>query len=54
MIYSLIGTAKHGLDPAPTCTACVARIAEHPINRIADLPPVVSTQTLHLPLRSSS
>ena len=39
-IYSLIQTAKiNGLDPEAYLRHVIQRIADHPINRIAELPP---------------
>ena len=39
-IYSLLGSAKlNGIDPEASLGAVLRRIADHPINRIAELLP---------------
>jgi hypothetical protein len=40
MLYSLLGTAKmHGIDPHSWLADVLHRIADHPVNKVAELLP---------------
>jgi hypothetical protein len=55
MMYSLIGTAHlNDLDPQVYLAYVIARIADYPVNRVAELLPWQVAQTLKSPHREAA